>query len=361
MGTLLPLIIYLVLRQLHVSLPLASVGGALTALDNAVVVQTRLIALDGLLLVATFGSLALYLAAMRTDRVKQLGLLVGAGMLAGLAVGTKFTGLAAFALIGLLWLVEVLKQPTLAKLRRMFVRGVIIGLAGAAVYLGGWALHFSFLPLPGPGDAFHVPAKLLPPQTWRPLPFLQETAVLHKIMFDANYNLTAGHPSASAWWSWPFMEVPVFYWTSGPAQIYFVGNPVVWWGATILFIISALASVMQFGQRRHQPEVLLWIPIAGYCIAMLPLMRVPRALFLYHYLTPLIFSLMAALVWLERYRVRQHWSSRRQQRIAWGMVIAALLGFIIMSPVTYGISLGTNSVTGESRAAQVLFWVPASP
>lgn len=355
-GTLFPLIIYILLRQLRVALPLAAVGGALVALDNALVIQTRLIALDGVLLIATFGSLSAYLAAQRSRGVLLIIWLIIAGALAGLAVGTKFTGLAAIAILGVLLIVDVFRRVTLPNTMQVVMRGLIIGLAAASVYLGGWALHFALLPQPGPGDAFHVPTRLLPPNQWRPVAFIAETAKLHKIMFDANYNLTATHPSASSWWSWPFMEVPVFYWTSGAAQIYFVGNPIVWWGGTILFAVTVLASVVQFGQRRRQPDIILWIPIVGFCIAMLPLIRVPRALFLYHYLTPLLFSLIAGLVWLERYHVHHRWPAIRLHQVALGIIGAALLGFIYISPLTFGISLGTTA-TGESRAAQTLFWV----
>ena len=151
------------------------------------------------------------------------------------------------------------------------------------------------------------------------------------------------------------MDTPVFYWTDGPAQIYFVGNPVVWWGATLVFVVAVLVSVVQFGQRRRPVAPILWVPLVGYLIAMIPLVRVPRALFLYHYLTPLYFSLLVGLVWLERYQLRHRWSELHLTRFASGIVIAAVIGWLIISPLTYGTSLGTTAA-GQSRAAQLLFW-----
>lgn len=359
-GTLLPMIIFVLLRQLGVGPRLALLGGALIVLDNALLIQTRIIALDGLLLLSTLGSVSLFLAAQRATGTKRAGLLMGAGGLAGLAVGTKFTGLAALALLGVLLLVEALKPLTFVSLRRAAAASLLVGSAVVVVYLAGWVAHFALLPLPGPGDAFHVPATLLPPHTPNPVSFFRETITLHKIMFEANYNLAAGHPHASPWWSWPFMQVPVFYWINGGAQIYFVGNPIVWWGAALLFIVAIAVSVVQFGQRRRPQRGMFWLPVVGFCIAMLPLIRVPRALFLYHYLTPMIFSLMAGLVWLERYQAHHHWPARRLRYVLAGTMFVALLGFLLLSPLTYGISLGSTA-TQQSRAGQLLFWVDHSP
>lgn len=354
-GVILPLVIFLLLRTLGVGRTLASLGGSLVILDNAVTIQTRVIALDGVLLVATFGSIAMFLAAKQRSGLIRLACFVGAGALAGLAAGTKFTGLSALAVVGIMVVVMLLQRRSPINRRAWIGYGALIVSAAAVVYLAGWVLHFALLPLPGPGDAFHVPTSLLPPHQFNPVNFLRETATLHQIMFDANFNLTAGHPHASPWWSWPFMETPVFYWTSGSAQIYFVGNPVVWWGSTLVFIAALLVSVVQFGQRRPVLTTTLWIPVVGFMIAMLPLVRVPRALFLYHYLTPLLFSLLAAIVWLERYHIRHRWSEAHVRKVATGVVVVALAGWLLMAPLTYGIPLGMSS-TGAPRSPALLFW-----
>jgi dolichyl-phosphate-mannose--protein O-mannosyl transferase len=72
----------------------ALVGALAIALDNALLIQTRILALDGVLLAATLGALSAYLAALgaRSPVGRRAWTLV-AGALVGLAVGTKFTGL----------------------------------------------------------------------------------------------------------------------------------------------------------------------------------------------------------------------------------------------------------------------------
>ena len=64
-------------------------------------------------------------------------------------------------------------------------------------------------------------------------------------------------------------------------------------------------------------------------------MVVPRALFLYHYLTPLLFSLCAVVVWLDqvRWTVAGSWTA---QRPSFYLAMTALVaGFLAISPFTF--------------------------
>ncbi len=146
-------------------------------------------------------------------------------------------------------------------------------------------------------------------------------------MLSANYNLTAGHPYGSKWWTWPFMVRPVFYWqgSSGSQFIYLLGNPAVWWGSFAFLCMAIVSIAIQKGKKIG----FIWLMIAGYLWAYVPLMRVPRVLFLYHYLTPLIFSLMIAIWWVDR-------MAPNRKKFAIGMLICIALGFLYISPLTYG-------------------------
>ena len=92
----------MLLRQLGASEAAAFFGGAVVVFDNALTVQTRLISLDGLLLLAILGSLSFWLAALRSVGRKRWSLFAAVGALAGLAIGAKFTGLVALAMLGVL-------------------------------------------------------------------------------------------------------------------------------------------------------------------------------------------------------------------------------------------------------------------
>jgi dolichyl-phosphate-mannose--protein O-mannosyl transferase len=331
-GILLPLVLFGLLLQLGATPMAAFLGGLAAALDNALLLQTRIIALDGILLLATFGSLSALLAALAAaSRVRASAFALLAGGLAGLAAGTKFTGLAALPVVGACLLAPLVPRPSWAGLRRVTSLAVWVLAGVVVVYVSGWVFHFALLTEPGLGYAWAVPTG----------DFLFDTVRIHRLMLASNYGLTAPHPYASAWWSWPLMVRPVFYWNHADAALYFVGNPAVWWGTTFAFLLL-LGSVVLLrvtelrlaaGGSPWPPR--LWIPLLGYGIALLPLVRVPRALFLYHYLTALLFALCAVVLWLDRLGWTRAGGWRRQ-RASYFVAIGALgLGFVAISPFTF--------------------------
>lgn len=322
-GTLLPLIIFLLLLQLGVSDLGAFVGGVAVLFDNALLLQTRLIALDGILLVATFGALSFYLWARKQHKWLRVAGMAGAGALCGLAVGTKFTGLGALALIGLLvfW-VWILKR---ASWRQTFTDGIIIVVMAVIIYFGGWYLHFVLLTLPGSGDVWGLPTGN----------FWVDIMALQKTMMTANYNLTAGHPYSSVWWTWPLMLRPVFYWNTGQGYLYFLGNPAVWWTSFVLFMTAVISWLFDKWRGKDYLGEGAIILLAGYVISFGPLVRVPRALFLYHYLTPLLFSLLLAVLWVDKVLLEKKPEATRA-KIYGTAILVIVIFFMFFSSYTFG-------------------------
>lgn len=145
------------------------------------------------------------------------------------------------------------------------------------------------------------------------------------------------------------MKRPIYFWNSSSAvaRMYSVGNPVVWWGGTLLFVVVLvnllLARVTQFTPQpdpgRQRPR--FWLPIVGFVAAYAPLADVSRVLFMYHYFTPLIFSLILVVLWLD-YVGWTHGDGLLHQRVSYYVVIAVLvLGFATLTPLTYGLETGT--------------------
>ena len=329
-GFALTFILFVLIRQLGGSDAAAFFAAALYTFDNAFLVQTRFILLDGVLLLGIFAALSAYLAAMRTEHVRQAGLLTLSGVLVGLAVGTKFTGLTALGLIMIIALVRVAQDLSAQNIFK-WARSVVwvVGCA-MAVYLFSWFLHFQLLDKPGYGDAFYH----------RTGHFFTDLLNLHHIMFSSNAAITTVDPDASPWWSWPLMTTPPFYWAGQHASIYLLGNPVVWWGTSFFLIVIAcivvLAKVTRLSWRAKTPPVTLWIPFVGYLIATLPYVMVKRPLFMYHYLPSLLFALLYVVLWLDSAGWIRSGGVAVQRKSFFGVLAVTIACFVFLTSVTYG-------------------------
>ncbi len=334
-GVLLVLVIYFLLLELGASSFAAFFGGLLLAFDNAILVQTRVIALDGLLLFSIFGSmLVCFLAKKQTQEIKRNSLFLLSGGIAALAVGSKFTGLVALVMPFFYSIVSLYNNKTLANLKLWLVASAVFLFAFSVIYLTGYYLHFSLLDQPGPGDA------------WGKLTgsFFKDLIWLHQTMLTANSGLTAAHHEASDWWSWPFMHTPIFYWSAPNKVIYLIGNPFVWWFSTILFFVgsitlllmrmSNLSIVAEYDSGKTKP--LLWFPLLGYLISFAPLVFVSRKLFLYHYFTPLIFSLLFVVLWLDYIGWIGNASFFKQRTSVHIFLAFSLVTFFLLLPMTLG-------------------------
>ena len=137
------------------------------------------------------------------------------------------------------------------------------------------------------------------------------------------------------------MVRPVFYWSGAKTSLFFLGNPILWWGSSLGLIVVAVDLVLLRATDLELPHgkklwpARLWIPLAGYLMALLPLVVVPRALFLYHYLTPLLFGLCAVVLWLDHVGWTRAGSWRAQRPSLYVAMAALVVGFLAISPFTF--------------------------
>ncbi len=114
---------------------------------------------------------------------------------------------------------------------------------------------------------------------------------LHAQMFGYHFGLQAGHAASSPWWSWPLDLKPVWFYghdfddrTVG--VIYNGGNPILFWAG----VPAILYCAVQAWRRRSMALVLL---VAAFVFQFLPWTRIERATFQYHYLTAVMFAMIA--------------------------------------------------------------------
>jgi hypothetical protein len=149
---------------------------------------------------------------------------------------------------------------------------------------------------------------------------------LHAQMFGYHFNLKAGHDSASPWWSWPLMLKPT--WFLGDsfdndmiAVIYNGGNPVLFWAG----IPALLACGVLAWRRRSMALVLI---VVAFAFQYVPWIRIERATFAYHYLTAVLFAMVAVAYCLDELLRRPAWRD-----LAIGYLVAVVIIGVMIYPL----------------------------
>ena len=146
---------------------------------------------------------------------------------------------------------------------------------------------------------------------------------LHSQMFGYHFNLTAGHDSASPWWSWPLALKPTWFYsgsfdTDRLAVIYNGGNPALFWAG-----IPALAACAVLAWKRRSAALVL--VVAAFAFQFVPWIRIERATFAYHYLTAVIFAMIAVAYVVDELLRRPAWRD-----VALGyLAVAVVIGIAI--------------------------------
>jgi len=345
-GTLLPVVIFLLALQIGISRIGAFAAGLLVVFDNALLTQSRLMLLDPFLLLFGFTSLLFYFRYRRQSGKKHSNILENVGIssnsnlvlmaiFAGLAISIKWTGLSFIALPILIEGVETLKnlrtgiKPAIASFIPV-LKVASFFLISLAIYFSIFALHFALLPNPGSGDAFMKP-------NFRENNIVKNILDLNVEMYKSNQRLSASHPYSSQWYTWPIMVRPIFYWVKDTARIYSFGNPIIWWTsatAVLVLIIRGLTSLLRLNLNTLNTNIASFL-LAGYTINMLPFIGVKRVMFLYHYLTALIFAILVLVYLIDK--------SKDRRKIFTGLLIASAVAFLYFSPLTYGLPLSEKA------------------
>jgi hypothetical protein len=188
-----------------------------------------------------------------------------------------------------------------------------VGACLIVIPLGVYAL--SYLPYLQLGHAFAIP-ETGPGYAWS----LDE---LHRQMYGYHFNLTAGHASASPWWSWPMALKPTWFFSDAydgnqVAVIYNGGNPILFWAG-----IPALVACGILAWKRRSAALVL--VVAAFAFQYVPWIRIERATFAYHYLTAVVFAMIAVAYTVDELLRRPAW---RQLAIGY-LVIVAVAGILI--------------------------------
>jgi dolichyl-phosphate-mannose--protein O-mannosyl transferase len=351
-GAALPLFFYFFLRSVGLGTTTALLGAFFVAAENALLLQTRFIFLDGMYLAFALAALALYFSRPASSELRR-GERVptwAAGAVFGLALGVKLT---AITFVGPI-VADVFFG---AKSERRVVRrrvGIFVSVA-ALVCTASFVLGSAFVPPQEQRalwNAYGVFEEAVPATEVgsRALAVLQNVGIQMLISLSGYLGGTESRDDdaerTSRWYEWPFMRKPMPY-HIGDGQsgggIVFSGNRVVWglsvvavfvalFSALVMFLRSARGKAMEI----DRPKLLLG---AGYLTSMLPFVFfVSRPTYPYHYLPALLFSIGLITWMLGRELGLAHGTpTAKQKRWLIAIALAVLAGFFLAAPTTYGI------------------------
>jgi len=366
-GVLIVPVFWGILRRLGATRPFAFLGAAALLLDNALLVESRFILMDSMLLLFGLSAFYFYLVG-REQRGNWRWLAVAAAaILAGAAMSTKWTGLTALALVGLLWLGDWRGRKF--SLGRNLGELAVLLIIPLAVYVSAFWVHFQLLPHSGDGDAFMSTTfqeTLVDSPTYNPqtkLSFWGKFGELNSVMYRSNQTLTATHPYGSRWYTWPLELRPIYYWAgdvdgqANQGNIYLLGNPIVWWGTLIAVAVGAGYAWLR--RIKLRPATVGALAAAGvaYLMNFLPFVGVPRVMFLYHYFFSFIFSVMFAVMLWNDLATPHHGdhgqlATANRKWIYGGVLAAVLLGFLFFAPLSYGTPLSPAGLAAH-------MWLPS--
>ncbi|MDQ3690128.1 MAG: phospholipid carrier-dependent glycosyltransferase [Chloroflexota bacterium] len=149
---------------------------------------------------------------------------------------------------------------------------------------------------------------------------------LHAQMFGYHYGLTAGHASSAPWWAWPLGLKPTWFYNGTfdgdqIAVIYNGGNPLLLWAGVPAIVACAFLA----WKRRSAALVLV---VAAFAFQMAPWTRIERASFAYHYLTAVIFAMIAVAYVVDELLRRPAW-----RQLAIGYLALVVVAGLLVYPL----------------------------
>ena len=375
-GSLLPLLIYLILRNLGISKKTSLLGFLLIMLENSLLVQSRFILIDVFLLLFGFlGVLFFIIGKKQKSTKKTLIYYIISGLSIGSSVGVKWTALIFWLTVFIFALIEPIKLFIKGGYSRKLVNSTAIFIVSFVlvpflVYAFIFAIHFSLLPYSGDGDVYmsqKFKSTLIGSPDYRTdsqINFLDKFVELNLVSWSSNVeNLLTPHPYSSTWYNMPFMYRPIYYWTKslpeGQARIYFIGNPVIWWSVLIssIFFTAIIGKKLirksKGLKKLNQFHLLL---LFGFWGNILFFILIKRVIFLYHYLPSMIFGIILMCYLLDKFFMKNKAVIFGQQiktsKILWVFIVLVVAGFLFFTPLTYGFPL-------QASMYKLLIWMPS--
>ena len=83
--------------------------------------------------------------------------------------------------------------------------------------------------------------------------------------------------------------------------------------------------------------------LSGYFLNLLPFIGVKRVMFLYHYLTALIFAVLILCYLIDKIHSISSGQDKNSRKIFTGIIIISIIAFLFFAPLSYGLPLSEKA------------------
>jgi dolichyl-phosphate-mannose--protein O-mannosyl transferase len=311
-SAMMPALAYLAMRLMGFTYGCASAAATLLAIEPMLIIEGRLVLIDGFL--HAFTVLTILGVALLCANPESAPALVFCGFAAGCTFSVKYTGSSVTLFVAAYLIIKHSKSS----FRHLFqfeswqtvytmpavtiaIKCLVFGIVAVLVMLSCFAVHLIVLEFHGTDEAFMpYPFRQTLIRTGTTdfshrtsgMPLLKRIFTLIAAMHRSNMGITASHSASSKWWEWPLVLMQGIVYFSNRFSLVLHPSPFVWYPAALGPVVAAgLAIVGYFVGNTDLTALAIW-PV-GYFTSWLPFALVPRVIFVYHYLVPLIFGVFA--------------------------------------------------------------------
>jgi dolichyl-phosphate-mannose--protein O-mannosyl transferase len=330
-GTLLVGIVFGIAYLLYRRISLAIIPAWIVAIDPALIVHSRLILPDMVLLFLGFAGIFLFLLAQSQQNKKYMyaGFVMSA-LCFGLALSVKWTALG-FLLV-----------PAYSLIREQKIKILLLGIGIMCfVYISVFHIFFTqitaekFLTLT-PEDATLIASMPLPDSqtifsTIAYLPQYTKNMMLSNSQFQEN-------EAASNPLGWPVGEGAIEMLKTGENKgIKLVANYFSW-AMTLVVIVVFVIGFFVWRNIHHHLYKIIGLLIASYFLNYIPYFIIGRTFYLYHYYTALIFGILvlpAGIILFKSYL--PHGNPKKYSYVVFVFVSVAMVFSLAVLNRIYGL------------------------
>jgi dolichyl-phosphate-mannose-protein mannosyltransferase len=328
--------IFAACRCLQLSTAAAAGAAIILTSDISLIVEGKFILSDGLLhffVMLHVFCLCLFLARPTFWRT------IWSGMTLGAAASCKYTALGLTAVDGITQLVWIImNRPSI---KEIFKRGCLMLIPAIGVFLSAWFWHFIANPwalhegeyaslalkttvLTRNSAASYWGNRLIGPG------LLHRTWEWNMLMHKTNMRSDIPHLFESLPIRWPLMldrGVGFVSCERDVREVYCIGNPFVYYAVFIGLVVGLIAFAFKKSDKNN--ALLIW----GWAVSYFPFVLVPRTMFLYHYLVPLMFGVMNLVTTIQNIMPAGYKAGG-----IWFVAVLCFLCYVYFSPYAYALT-----------------------